>query len=111
MLSSDEFHQLLCSSKPVDIKRALLGLAQLGQERIRVAVSLLVHSSVFETILSQSEPEQIAVLLKLANLYEAEATTQLTIKLLSSEPFIIRSASSPPLHVASALIGIFALLT
>jgi hypothetical protein len=101
MLPREEFHQLLCSSKPVDIKRALLAFEKLGQEHIHVAATLMVRSRVFETMLSQSEPEEIAALLKLVSSYEAEATSQLTTKLLGTESFIIRSASSQPLHVAS----------
>jgi hypothetical protein len=101
MLSNEEFHQLLRSSKPVDIKRALLALEKLGQERIRVATALLVHSREFKVGLSQSDPEQIAALLKLVSSYEAEAAAQLTTELLGTESFIIRSASSQPLHVAS----------
>lgn len=101
MLSSEGFFHLLCSSTPVKVKRALHALEKIGQERILVAVSLVVHSSVFETMLSQSEPEQIAALLKLVSLYEAEETARLTTRLLRSEPFIFRSVSSPPVHVAS----------
>lgn len=101
LLSAQGFQHILCSNIPVKIRRTLKALETSGEKHVRAAISVLLHNNIFEDKLSQEEPEQIAALLKFIIKYEPVATAQLTARLLGSEAFILRSASSPQVHVAS----------
>jgi hypothetical protein len=103
ILASDTFSTVVVGARAERIAQALRALQFVGPEYSSIVSSWLVNSEAFRRHLSQTEPEQIAVLFRVLATVDREGTDRLARELLCDKQFLVRVSHAVPLHTASVV--------